>query len=115
MTTDNFYHWLKGLLDLQPDLKALDEIQLRAIREQMKAVSAERALAHVEPASQWIPLPYPVVQPVVVQPLAPWTPEWWDRTRVVCNDRTAAGGGLTQLEVVTTAHWPASTIRSEAS
>ncbi len=38
MTSENFLYWMQGLLELQPDLKTLDERQVELIRVHIKYV-----------------------------------------------------------------------------
>ncbi|MGH8446882.1 MAG: hypothetical protein ACREVL_16540 [Solimonas sp.] len=47
MTPDQFCYWLQGLLELQPDLKTLNEAQVKTIREHMGYVFAK---GHLPPA-----------------------------------------------------------------
>ncbi len=35
MTPENFTYWLQGLFELQPDLKTLDEQQIKMIRDHL--------------------------------------------------------------------------------
>lgn len=43
MTPENFCYWLQGLLELSPDLKTLDEAQVKMVRDHLGYVFTHAA------------------------------------------------------------------------
>lgn len=72
MTSDQFCYWLQGLLELQPDLKTLDEKQVRIIREHLHYVFQK---GHLTPADPVLPFPWPQT---------PYPNEYHPPTEVIC-------------------------------
>lgn len=109
MTPENFYHWLKGLLDLQPNLKTLDELQVAALRRQIEHVKPALELkpaAPTPPAGPW--LQPPVIQPIIVERPRPLSPYPYDPIiypQVTCGGTTTPSTNV-QMMVADDLHGP---------